>query len=40
MREGDIRWVDRSFTDVGYVGYSCGLALGELDREGNWQFSI
>jgi serine/threonine-protein kinase SRPK3 len=35
----DIRMVDRSFTDLGYIGYSDGIALGELDCQGNWQFT-
>ena len=34
----DIRLIDRSFTDVGYIGYSIGISLQELDTQGNWQF--
>ena len=34
----DLRLVDRSFTDLGYLGYSTGIELCELDCQGNWQF--
>jgi serine/threonine-protein kinase SRPK3 len=31
--------IDRSFTDLGYIGFSDGIRLCELDTKGNWQFS-
>lgn len=34
----DVRLVDRSFTDLGYIGYCDGLSLAELDQVSNWQF--
>ena len=30
--------VDRSFTNLGYIGYGDGLNLEELDQTANWQF--
>jgi serine/threonine-protein kinase SRPK3 len=30
--------VDRSFTDLGYIGYCDGIDLEELDNCGNCQF--
>ena len=31
--------IDRSFTDLGYIGYGDGIDLQELDSTGNWQFN-
>lgn len=28
--------IDRSFTDLGYIGYGDGIDLYELDSTGNW----
>lgn len=39
IRMADIRLVDRSFTDLGYVGYSDGIEIEKLDSCANWQFS-
>ncbi|CAD8101565.1 unnamed protein product [Paramecium sonneborni] len=33
------RVIDRSFTDLGYIGYGDGIDLEQLDSTGNWQFS-
>lgn len=30
--------IDRSFTNLGYIGYGEGLKLQELDQTANWQF--
>lgn len=30
--------IDRSFTNMGYIGYGDGLNLEELDQTANWQF--
>ncbi len=30
--------IDRSFTDIGYVGYGDRINLDELDNTANWQF--
>lgn len=30
--------IDRSFTNLGYIGYGDGLNLEELDQTANWQF--
>ncbi|CAD8127938.1 unnamed protein product [Paramecium sonneborni] len=35
----DHRIIDRSFTDLGYIGYGEGINLEQLDSTGNWQFS-
>ncbi|CAD8117050.1 unnamed protein product [Paramecium primaurelia] len=35
----DHRVIDRSFTDLGYIGYGEGINLEQLDSTGNWQFS-
>ncbi|CAD8199089.1 unnamed protein product [Paramecium octaurelia] len=35
----DHRLIDRSFTDLGYIGYGEGINLEQLDSTGNWQFS-
>lgn len=35
----NIKLVDRSFTDLGYVGYCEGIDLEKLDACKNWQFS-
>ncbi|EGR29294.1 serine protein kinase, putative [Ichthyophthirius multifiliis] len=34
----DRKLVDRSFTNLGYIGYGDGINFGELDNAGNWQF--
>jgi len=31
--------IDRSFTNLGYIGYGDGIDLDKLDNGGNWQFS-
>jgi serine/threonine-protein kinase SRPK3 len=36
---GDIRYIDRSFMDLGYIGYGDGIFLEKLDAGPNWQFS-
>jgi serine/threonine-protein kinase SRPK3 len=38
QRFGNIRTIDRSFTDLGYVGFCDGIDLESLDNCGNWQF--
>lgn len=35
---GNIRQIDRSFTDLGYIGYGTGIFLDKLDFGPNWQF--
>ena len=35
----DLRLVDRSFTDLGYIGYGDGIDMEMLDCTRNWQFS-
>ncbi|CAK65421.1 unnamed protein product (macronuclear) [Paramecium tetraurelia] len=35
----DHRVIDRSFTDLGYIGYGDGIDLEQLDSTGNWQFN-
>lgn len=35
----DHRIIDRSFTDLGYIGYGEGIDLEQLDSTKNWQFS-
>jgi serine/threonine-protein kinase SRPK3 len=30
--------IDRSYTDLGYIGYGDGIQLMDLDSTGNWQF--
>lgn len=35
---GDIRYIDRSFMDLGYIGYGDGIFLEKLDFGPNWQF--
>jgi serine/threonine-protein kinase SRPK3 len=37
---GELRFIDRSFTDLGYIGYGEGIYLEQLDTVPNWQFSI
>jgi serine/threonine-protein kinase SRPK3 len=32
----DLRLIDRSFTNMGYIGYGDGIDLEELDKGGNW----
>lgn len=34
----DIRFIDRSFTNLGYIGYGDGIEVEELDQTANWQF--
>jgi len=34
-----LKLIDRSFTDLGYIGYNDGISLHKLDSEANWQFS-
>eukprot|EP00825_Cyclidium_porcatum_P035582 TRINITY_DN3732_c0_g1_i2.p3 TRINITY_DN3732_c0_g1~~TRINITY_DN3732_c0_g1_i2.p3 ORF type:complete len:146 (-),score=37.56 TRINITY_DN3732_c0_g1_i2:194-631(-) len=34
----DIRFIDRSFTNLGYLGYGDGIEVEELDQTANWQF--
>ena len=34
----DMRIVDRSFTNLGYIGYGEGINFDTLDQTGNWQF--
>lgn len=36
---GDIHQIDRSFTDLGYIGYGTGIYLDKLDFGPNWQFT-
>ena len=36
----DVKLVDRSFTDLGYIGYCDGINLDELDSCANWQFVL
>lgn len=38
-KKGDIRLIDRSFTDLGYIGYGTGIFLEKLDFGPNWQFA-
>ncbi|EAS03134.2 Serine/Threonine kinase (macronuclear) [Tetrahymena thermophila SB210] len=35
----NIKLVDRSFTNLGYIGYGDGIDLEALDNGGNWQFN-
>ena len=35
---GEIKMIDRSFTDLGYIGYGTGIYLEKLDFGPNWQF--
>ncbi|CAM6001004.1 unnamed protein product [Sphagnum balticum] len=35
---GNIRYIDRSFMDLGYIGYGDGIFLDKLDAGPNWQF--
>ena len=30
--------IDRSFTDLGYIGFGNGIEIDMLDSTGNWQF--
>ena len=34
----DPKLIDRSFTNLGYIGFGDGIDLGALDNTGNWQF--
>ena len=34
----DVKLVDRSFTNMGYIGFGEGIDLDALDNTGNWQF--
>ncbi len=34
----DRSFIDRSFTNLGYIGYGDGIQLEELDQTANWQF--
>ena len=34
----DPKLVDRSFTNLGYIGFGDGIDLEALDNTGNWQF--
>ena len=36
---GNIHLVDRSFMDLGYIGYGDGIFLDKLDAGPNWQFN-
>ena len=36
---GDIRYIDRSYMDLGYIGYGDGIFLEKLDFGPNWQFA-
>lgn len=36
--EIDLKIVDRSFTNLGYIGYGDGIDLTALDNTRNWQF--
>ena len=38
-KRGDIRYIDRSFMDLGYIGYGEGIYLEKLDFGPNWQFT-
>ena len=35
---GELKFIDRSFTDLGYIGYGDGIFLEQLDTVPNWQF--
>lgn len=35
----EVKLVDRSFTDLGYIGYCDGICLEDLDACANWQFT-
>ena len=35
---GNIHLIDRSFMDLGYIGYGDGIFLEKLDAGPNWQF--
>lgn len=37
-RMGELKFIDRSFTDLGYIGYGDGIFLEQLDTVPNWQF--
>lgn len=37
-RQVEHRVIDRTFTDLGYIGYGDGIDLELLDSTGNWQF--
>ncbi len=30
------QYIDRSFTNLGYIGFGDGINFGELDNAGNW----
>lgn len=32
----DLQLVDRSFTNLGYIGYGDGIKLEDLDQDPNW----
>ncbi|EGR29242.1 serine protein kinase, putative [Ichthyophthirius multifiliis] len=34
----DYKLIDRSFTNLGYIGYGDGIVLEDLDQNANWQF--
>jgi serine/threonine-protein kinase SRPK3 len=34
----DRKEIDRSFTDLGYIGFGDGIEIDKLDSTGNWQF--
>jgi serine/threonine-protein kinase SRPK3 len=36
---GEIKLIDRSYTDLGYIGYGTGIYLEKLDFGPNWQFA-
>ncbi len=38
IRKVDLKFIDRSFTNMGYIGYGDGIDLEDLDKGGNWQF--
>ena len=38
QRMGQLKFIDRSFTDLGYIGYGDGIYLEQLDTVPNWQF--
>ncbi len=34
----ELKLIDRSFTNLGYIGFGDGIDLDALDTTGNWQF--
>lgn len=39
QRRMPFKFIDRSFTNLGYIGYNEGIQLNDLDNEANWQFN-